>query len=154
MEEVRKFLEEMKTNPKAKQMIENLVVPRNDKQAIEGYYSVAKALNYSFSPEELTEGLIDVAKEKKEKTKEAANQVKQSVSEEDLDQVAGGQLLSCESTADPGEWCWLSDYCDVIVTDYDSNSYDPAGARDSFWDAKPGDDDYVCENLAEWEIIE
>lgn len=156
MDKVRKLLEHARTNLKAVELIKGLKRPKSDKQAIDGYMDIAKAMDMDITEEELVQGLKDVAEAQKAKTAEAAERI--GIEENNLEQVAGGEgeaLRGCSSTHSPGEWCWIDDSCAWAISSYDDtgDSWE-ANPRDSMWDPQEGDEGYECENLAEWEIIE
>ena len=157
MEKVRQLLEHARTNLKAADIIKGLKRPRSDKQAVDGYMDIAKAVDMDITEEELVRGLNDVAAELKAKSAEAAEKI--GIEDNNLEQVAGGEgdaaLRGCSSTYVPGEWCWIDDSCAWAISSYE-NGHDSweDSPRDSMWDPQEGDEGYTCENLAEWEIIE
>ena len=145
MDKVKQFLETVKKDPKARELIKKLKKPKDDQEAAEGYFEIAQALNCDITKEEIAEGLKGAEQALKEKAAQVAEQV--AVSDEELDQVAGGgdgegQVSSCDSSYSPGEWCWFSDSCAFLINDYEHYGYDPEGARDSFNDPQPGDENY------------
>jgi len=153
MEKVKEFLETVKSHPRGKELVEELGRPKSDTEMINGYLSIAKELNFSITEEELVEGLKSLMREQKAKSEEASTRV--GLSDEELEGVAGGAM--CEDTYSEGEWCWATDSCSFIINYYSNADYyyqDPNGeGRDSWADPREGDEDYVCENLADWDII-
>ena len=149
MDKIRKLLLDMKAHPRIKELISRLKTPENDEEAIEGYLSVAQALNMDVTKEELAESFAAATEAQKAKTEEAAERV--NLDAKDAESVAGGyKCEKCEDTYETeGEWCWFTDSCSVLITDYEHYSYDPQGARDSFWDPQEGEENY-CENLAQY----
>ena len=47
--------------------------------------------------------------------------MKVALSEDHLENVAGGMEMSCESTYEAGEWCWINDSCSFVVSWYEGN---------------------------------
>lgn len=156
MDKVKEFLELVKNDPKGKELAEKLGRPKNDTETVEGYLRIAKELNFDINEAELVQGLKNLMREKKAQSDETAERV--GLSEEDLENVAGGVL--CDSTYNPdGEWCWFSDSCAVIITIYSDGAYyyeegKTTEGRDSYFDPQEGDPDYECKNLADWDIID
>ena len=154
MDKVKECLELVKNDPKGKELAEKLGRPKNDKETVDGYLSVAKELHFSITEAELVEGLKNLMREQKAQSEKAAEKV--GLSEGDLESVAGGVL--CSSTYKDGEVCWFSDSCGFVINHYSEGDYyyqDPNNTgRDSYFDAQEGDEGYECESLADWEIIE
>ena len=156
MDKIREFMELVKNDPKGKELVEKLGRPKSDTEAINGYLSIAKDLGFSLTEAELVEGLKDLMREQKNKTEEVSERV--SLSEEELNNVAGGS--GCESTYEDGEWCWFSDKCDLVITGYYTSDYfyeDPDHkGRDSYYDPRDSDvsDNFElgCDSLADWEV--
>ena len=152
MDKVKKFLIAMRKHPRVKELIKDLKTPKNDEEVIDGYFSIAKKLKLKLTRDEIKDGLKAAAEEQKARTAEAAQKV--ALDSSDQEQVAGGQYLNCSSTHEDNEWCWFSDSCDLIISDYNSPVYDPKDNRDSMWDPKPGEEFYPeCNNLADWEEL-
>ena len=151
MEKVRQFLETLRTDPKAQELIQALGRPQSEKDSVAGYYAVAKKLGFDIPKKEFVQGMKEIALEQKAKSEEAA---RVALSDSELENVAGGVegIMGCNSTYNDNEWCWISDSCNFLITDYSAHGRDPEGPRDSFWD--PRDDEIECENLADWEELE
>ena len=56
-----------------------------------------------------------------EKAAKAEESMKTALDENDLEHVAGGtgKNAGCDSTYTEDEWCWFSDSCSLLISDYD-----------------------------------
>ena len=122
MEKFKAFIDAINTDPRAKELLKALPVPGSDEEAYDGYLKVAKELGLDLSREEIQAGMKSM-----EASRKAATD-KISLEDGDLDRVAGGgdgdtHPDLCDSTLTEGEWCWFSDSCSVIITDYSDTLY-------------------------------
>ena len=109
---VQKFLDMVRNDPKAKELAKALPAPKSDAEAVEGYVRLAKELGFDLTFDEIKAGLKDL-----EDGRKAASD-KVSLDDADLESVAGGANEGCEDTHTPGEWCWFTDSCSVIISYY------------------------------------
>ena len=79
-----KFLRELKTNEKAKELLQGRERPKNKEDAIKAYAEVAKELGEDISPEDITQALKEIEAEIHQKTKVV------SADMVELEDVAGG----------------------------------------------------------------
>ena len=122
MEETKKFLQAISTDPKAKELMKGMKEPENVREAAALYKEVAKKLGYSLTKNDIIAMLTFMEKNQQEQTAKTEGSVKEALDESTLDVVAGGQKIEgCESTADIGEWCWFSDSCSVVINYYDNS---------------------------------
>ena len=113
---VQKFLDAVRNDPKAKELIKSMPVPKNDAEAAEGYVKIAKELGFDLTADEILAGLKGMEQAQK------AESDKVSLDDVDLENVAGGKDERCGSTFEPGEWCWFSDSCDYVISYYPSEN--------------------------------
>ena len=64
MDKITKLLEEMRTNPKAKELIQEAGIPRNDEEFFHLYAEIASKLGFDITEEEIRAGIIALIKEK------------------------------------------------------------------------------------------
>lgn len=119
---VQKFLDAVRNDPKAKELIKSMPVPKNDAEAAEGYVKIAKELGFDLTADEILAGLKGMEQAQK------AQSDKVSLDDVALEHVTGGvQMPDCASTYESdGEWCWFSDSCSYIISYYDKPSKNPA----------------------------
>ena len=116
---IEKFFDTMRNDPKAKELVKAMPVPKTDEEAVEAYTKLAKELGFDLTADEIKSGLKAMESSRK------AQSDKVSLDAEDLENVAGGANLGCSDTHSPGEWCWFSDSCSVIINFYEGDSNDP-----------------------------
>ena len=111
---MQQFLSLISSDPEARAMVRSMPVPKNDREAAEGYVLIARELGFDFTVEEIAEGLKTLAASRKL----ASDKV--SLGEDALDNVAGGadHPELCKDTFNDGEWCWFTDSCDSLISDY------------------------------------
>lgn len=112
------FLDVIRNHPNLKELLKDLPAPKNDREAVAQYRKIAKDLGFDLSPDEIFASLKALEKEQREKTDKVA------LDGTALDQVAGGAPGDnygslCGSTFVEGEWCWFSDYCSAVISNYD-----------------------------------
>ena len=90
-----KFLRELKTNEKAKELLQGRERPKTKEDAIKAYAEVAKELGEDISPEDITQALKEIEAEIHQKT-EAVSADMQELEDDDLGDVAGGGAFDCE----------------------------------------------------------
>ena len=84
-----KFLRELKTNEKAKELLQGMEKPKNKDDAIKAYAEVAKELGEDISPEDITQALKEIEAEIHQKTKAVSADMVE-LEDDDLEDVAGG----------------------------------------------------------------
>lgn len=121
MNEVRKFMEALEKDPRAKELSENLSVPDDEDKAIDAYIDLAKKLGFTISREDLLNWEQEQEKEYKAKSEKAEAGMMESLDLDQMNMVVGGQIGDyhrCVDTHKEGEWCWLKDSCKMIVRLY------------------------------------
>jgi hypothetical protein len=84
-----KFLRELRTNEKAKELLQGRERPKNREDAIKAYAEVAAELGEDISPEDFAEALEEIEAEIHQKTEAvSANMI--DLEDDDLEGVAGG----------------------------------------------------------------
>ena len=112
-----RLLQQIKTNPRAEELVREIPVPTNDEEAIACYADLAVTLGCDMSKEEITEGLRTLSREQQARTEAARREMeKAAVGEDSLDVVAGGAGKRREPYDD--DYCWWSDSCDHLINFY------------------------------------
>lgn len=124
MEQAREFLRALRTDPKAKELLSDRLVPESDAEASEVYAEIAGKLGYALTAEQIAAEAESMAQELLAASAEAEDDAKE-LDPQALELVAGGdddcknhQHYSCSSTFEDGEWCWFSDACEAIINKY------------------------------------
>ena len=106
-----KFLRELKTNEKAKELLQGRERPKSKDEAIKAYAEIAAELGEDISPEDFARALEEIEAEIHQKT-EAVSADMVELDDDDLEGVAGGKdHPECENTVDYSDWCGLNDWC-------------------------------------------
>ena len=90
-----KFLRELRTNEKAKELLQGMERPKNRDDAIKAYAEVAKELGEDISPEDIAKALEEIEAEIHQKT-EAVSADMVELEDNDLENVAGGHIFNCD----------------------------------------------------------
>ena len=90
-----KFLRELKTNEKAKELLQGRERPKTKEDAIKAYAEVAKELGEDISPEDFAQALEEIEAEIHQKTK-AVSADMEELKDDDLENVAGGHIFNCD----------------------------------------------------------
>ena len=134
---VQKFLDMVHNDPKAKELAKSLPAPKSDAEAVEGYVRLAKDLGFDLTIDEIKAGLKAMENGRK------AESDKVSLDDADLENVAGGANEGCEDTHSPGEWCWFTDSCSVLISFYGDEDTAKANQRIEKENA-------ICQAMAHW----
>ena len=118
------------TSEEGKELLNNAKAPENEEETAELYSSIAEKLGVKAPKGDVLNLLKAKEKVQQSLTEKAAGLVKKALDDDQLTGVAGGAELegkqaTCESTFIPGEWCWASDSCSVIITDYSKVANNP-----------------------------
>ena len=90
IKDAKYFLQELKTNARAQEIIAAMPIPKDEKEAAEGYVRLAAELGYSLTAKEILAVSWEMTKaQAKKKTDDTLSKV--SLEEMDLDNVAGGE---------------------------------------------------------------
>ena len=123
MKDAIAFLKSLQADPKAKDLIRTMEIPADPDKAADCYVSLAGKLGYTLTKEEILAAAHEMLKAQQQKTDRDAE--KFSLSEDDLDNVAGGLddpgHSGCASTWNDDEWCWVTDSCSVVINYYDGD---------------------------------
>ena len=84
-----KFLRELKTNEKAKELLQGRERPKSKDDAIKAYVEIAAELGEDISPEDITQALEEIEAEIHQKTKAVSADMVE-LEDDDLEDVAGG----------------------------------------------------------------
>ena len=109
---VQKFLDALRSDPKARELVKAIPAPKNDQEAAEAYVRIAKELGFDLTADEIQAGLKGMEQAQKTQSE------KVTLDMDDLANVAGGADERCDSTFDKGEWCWFSDSCSYLISFY------------------------------------
>ena len=115
-----KFLRELRTNEKAKELLQGMERPKNRDDAIKAYAEVAKELGEDISPEDFAKALEEIEAEIHQKTK-AVSADMEELKDDDLEGVAGGYYHEdgCVETYSIFSSCDEVDYCFFSITYYE-----------------------------------
>ena len=120
MDEVKRFLNEMKTDPRAAALVKPMEVPKSDAEAAEVYLRLAGLLGFHITREDLADYISEQSQRQQARTARAESRI--SMDESDLESVSGGFTIKtnpCEETYTSGEWCWWNDSCYEVINIYD-----------------------------------
>ena len=137
---VQKFLDALRNDPRAQELIKDMPVPKSDEEAVACYAKLAKDLGFDLTIDDIKAGLKAMENDRK------AQSDKVSLDADDLENVAGGANEGCNDTHHDGEWCWFTDSCSYIITYY--------APKDEVWEdedfKKPEEETIVveCKNNA------
>ena len=123
MDNVRRFLKALQTDPRAQRIARGFTAPTNDDEAVKGYTRLSEALGFSIPEEEMRTGLQSLAAEMRDKTERNIKKTGR-LAEEDLDGVAGGNPGAwypsyCKDVFVEDQWCWYADSCAAVINHYD-----------------------------------
>ncbi len=119
MDEVRKFAEALRNDPRAKELVNGLDIPADDEKGVDVYLDLAKKLGFSISREDLLNWEQAQREECKARSEKAEASMEEALDSEEMSMVAGGKdFKGCESTFNKGEWCWFSDSCKKVINVY------------------------------------
>ena len=117
-EKVKAFLEALKTDPKAQELIRGIPEPETPASRIRTYAKIAEDLGYDLSDADLDAFIADQEKYPQAKAEAAAKEIKE-LPEDELEEVAGGKNhADCTDTYKNKENCWVVDACDIVLTHY------------------------------------
>ena len=115
-----KFLRELKTNEKAKELLEGRERPKSKDDAIKAYVEIAAELGEDISPEDFARALEEIEAEIHQRT-EAVSADMVELQDDDLEGVAGGywEENGCADTYSLLSLCWEIDYCYFSISNYE-----------------------------------
>ena len=118
MKDAKTFLEALKTDPRAKELMNAAEIPADPEKTADCYVTLAGELGYTLTKEEILAAAQEMSKAQQQKTARAMDKI--ALENADLDKVAGGDAgnPACGSTYTDGEWCWFSDSCSVVIDYY------------------------------------
>ncbi len=121
METLKKFMEALRTDPRAEELVKGKEKPESLEDAVRLYAEAAAALGFALTEEDISEGLKVLEEEQKAKTEQAKEAVKE-LDTADLEKVAGGIYVNtdCEDTFKQEENCWFNDGCDQVLNKYNN----------------------------------
>ena len=115
---IQTILDEIRKNPKAAEFLKEKEAAGTPEEAGALWASAAAELGHSITAEEIGEYIKTSEDELKQKAQAAGDEI-QSLSEDELKEVAGGKdHSSCKDTYKDRENCWIHDGCDVINNHY------------------------------------
>ena len=115
-----KYLRELRTNEKAKELLQGRERPKTKEDAIKAYAEIAAELGEDISPEDFAQALEEIEAEIHQKTK-AVSADMQELKDDDLEGVAGGYWAEngCERTYSYFSSCDEVDHCYFSISNYD-----------------------------------
>ena len=117
-EKVRAFLESLRNDPKALEMIARIPEPENHEGRIRAYEKVAKELGYDLSDTDLDAYITDHEKYLQERARAAAEKIVEIPEDELVGAAGGGDHPDCKDTFKDKENCWVNDGCDAVNNHY------------------------------------
>lgn len=119
MEQARKFLETLRDDPGAREILTkgSKGKPDTNEEIIAAYAEAAEKLGFDLTAEQIAEGIREQVKEMTAVTARAENAVRE-LDPEELDKVAGGRDKDCADTFNNYENCWYNDACDRLTNSY------------------------------------
>ena len=112
------LLQQMKTDPRAAELVRGIPAPTNDEEAVACYADLAVKLGSDLSKEEITEGLRALSREQQARTEAARREMeKAAVGEDALDMIAGGATGKGREPYDD-DGCWWQDACGRLINFY------------------------------------
>ena len=110
-----KYLRELRTNEKAKELLQGMERPKNRDDAIKAYAEVAKELGEDISPEDIAKALEEIEAEIHQKT-EAVSADMVELEDDDVENVAGGTIECGEPMQRLiNRFCWDNDVCSIYI---------------------------------------
>ena len=110
-----KFLRELRTNEKAKELLQGMERPKNRDDAIKAYAEIAKELGEDISPEDFAQALEEIEAEIHQKT-EAVSADMVELEDDDVENVAGGTIECGEPMQRLiNRFCWDNDVCSIYI---------------------------------------
>ena len=109
--------------------------PASIEEAAELYADIAAKTGTSIPKDAILAFLKEKEVSQQAQSAKAEGAVKQALDEEALDAVAGGDggyvkhNTACDTTFDPGEWCWFSDSCSLVISYYDDGVGAPINTK-------------------------
>lgn len=132
MEQLKKFLEFLRTDAKALEILASKEKPESPEEIIRNYAEVAKQFGFSLTKEEIAEGIKALTEEQVSRTAQA-EEAAQELDLDELKKVAGGvdnpaaveaiassteKQPGCKYSFKHGENCWFQDGCDHAIWTY------------------------------------
>lgn len=113
------LIETMLRDPRAGEWLKGKERPENREEEVRVYAEIAEKLEMDLTAEDIGEYIQQAEQACRARTEKAADMVQQ-LSDEELDQVAGGkENPSCMDTYQDYENCWYADGCDNVFQIYD-----------------------------------
>ena len=109
-----KFLRGLRTNEKAKELLQGREKPKSKEDVIKAYVEVAAELGERISAEDLAAAMEALEAEIHQKTEAAASEMKE-LNDDEVGNVAGGDKRRLN---DYEGWCWLNDMCYAVNIRY------------------------------------
>ncbi len=124
MNEVGKFMEALRDDPRAKELMNSIDVPDEEEKGVDAYLELANKLGSSISREDLLSWKQEKEKECVSRFEKAEAGMMEAMDPEEMSMAAGGKrgYPVCESTFHKGEWCWFTDACKHVINSYHCNT--------------------------------
>jgi len=111
-EKVREALDQLRADPKAKELFAAIPEPESREDYIQAYVQVAGEMGMNLTEKEVSDCLAEQEAAVKTATDSAAETIRK-LGREELDAVAGGgEHSNCDYSFKDKENCWLQDGCD------------------------------------------
>ena len=111
-----KFLRELRTNEKAKELLKGKEKPKSKEDVIKAYVEIAAALGEDISAEDIAKALEEIEIEIHHNAEVLSADIVE-LDDDDIENVAGGEIdLGCQN--DFEGWCLKNDFCLVVENNY------------------------------------
>ena len=117
-DKVKAFLEALKTDPKAQELVRNIPEPGNPSSRILAYAKIAEDLGYDLSDADLDSYIADQEEYLQAKAKAAAKEIRELPGDELELAAGGGNNPECTNSYKDKENCWIHDACDIVNNHY------------------------------------
>ena len=106
-----KFLRELRTNEKAKELLQGRERPKNREEAIKAYAEIAAKLGEDISQEDFAWSLEEIETEIHQRTETVLADMEELEDDELGDVVGGKDNPECVYNVDYSGWCESNDWC-------------------------------------------
>ena len=115
---IEEFIEEIRTSPRAAELLNGKEAPKTPEEAVEMFAAVAKELGYDLTAEELGAYIREQDEARRARTDDQAEGVRRLDDSEVAEVSGGGEHADCKDTFKDYENCWFNDACDAVLHSY------------------------------------
>ena len=111
-----KFLRELRTNEKAKELLKGKEKPKSKEDVIKAYVEIAAELGEDLSAEDIAKALEEIEIDIHHNAEVLSADIVE-LDDDDIENVAGGEI-DLECVNDYEWWCWSNDFCFSAENNY------------------------------------